>query len=200
MNKQNQNTPIIPQPSQAEVQYYLKEWDKLENYRHQENALNTLFCHTYPHNTDLNEILVKVATLNDFYSTNIMNVFAVATHINGILRIDERLKNGDETLVAEIANVHKLGKNFYSFATKFCAHHNEREFAIFDGYVERILVHFKDDFKSDSFMKKADLREYPKFKKILCDFKNHYKIKATFKELDKYLWQLGKQHFPRDKK
>lgn len=103
--------------------------------------------------------------------------------------------------MAEIANVFISGKekHFYSFATKFCSHHNKIDFAIFDGYVESVLAYFKDDLKSDSFTKKADLREYPKFKKILRDFKNRYKIKATFKELDKYLWQLGKQHFPRDK-
>lgn len=90
--KETKSKPIIPQPSQAEVQKWLKEWDNLVSYRHQENALNRLFHQTYPKNDDLSEILVKVATLNDFYSTNIMNVFAVAEHIKSILHIDERLK------------------------------------------------------------------------------------------------------------
>lgn len=196
MKKQNLN---IPTPRQSQLQYYLKEWDKLESYRNQESALNKLFHRTYPQNNDLDEVLVKVATLNDFYSTRIMNIFAVAKHIKGISCIDERLKNGDESLVDEIANVCELGKNFYSFATKFCAHHNDADFAIFDRYVERILMHFKGDFISDSFVKKADLREYPIFKKILRDFKAHYAIEATLKELDKYIWQLGKKHFPREK-
>ena len=32
-------------------------------------------------NTDMSDILIKVATLNDFYSTHILNIFKVAEHI-----------------------------------------------------------------------------------------------------------------------
>ncbi len=67
----------------------------MENYRKQESALNKLFYRTYPRNDDLDEVLVKVATLNDFYSTNIYNIFVVAKHILGIANIDKRLANGE---------------------------------------------------------------------------------------------------------
>lgn len=69
----------IPTPTQSELEKWLGQWHKgqaMENYRTQESALNKLFHHTYPRNDDLDEILVKVATLNDFYSTNIYNIFA----------------------------------------------------------------------------------------------------------------------------
>ena len=149
----------------------------------QECALNKLFHRTYPRNDDLDDILVKVATLNDFYSTNIYNIFAVARHILGIANIDKRLANGDESLVNEIANVRELGKNFYSCATKFCSHHNESDFAIYDSYVEKMLLYFQ---KRDRF---GD------FKKALNDFKAFYDLDCGLKELDMYLWQAGKKHF-----
>lgn len=33
----------IPNPSSEQVEYYLRSWDKLENYHLQENALDKLF-------------------------------------------------------------------------------------------------------------------------------------------------------------
>ena len=70
------------------------------------------------------DILLKVAALNDFYSTNIFSVYPVAKHILS-LNIDDRLMTGDVALVSDIQKVTINGveKNFYSFATKYCSHH-----------------------------------------------------------------------------
>ena len=95
----------IPKPTQKELEKWLDNWEKMENYRNQENALNKLFHETYPKNNDINEILIKVATLNDFYSTHILNIFKVAEHIKNIENLDDRLQKGDEKLVKEIAKV-----------------------------------------------------------------------------------------------
>ena len=53
------------------------------------------------------------------------------------LNIDERLSKHDDTLVNDIANIEINGKNkyFYSFASKYCSHHNSRYFPIYDRYV-----------------------------------------------------------------
>lgn len=191
----------IPKPTQKELEKWLDNWEKMENYRNQENALNKLFHETYPKNNDINEILIKVATLNDFYSTHILNIFKVAEHIKNIKNLDDRLQKGDEKLVKEIAKVGLKKKNgkkiiFYSFATKFSSHHNDKDFAIYDRYVEKILMHFKklDNF-SKNFTKKEDLKEYSNFKNILLDFRVYYKLDCNLKELDRYLWQLGRKYF-----
>ena len=193
----------IPKPCQEELKKWLDKWDEMENYLNQEKALNKLFHKTYPKNVDIREILIKIATLNDFYSTHILNIFKVAKHIKNIKNLDDRLQKGDKKLVNEIAEVglkNKNGKNiiFYSFATKFCSHHNDKDFAIYDSYVEKILMHFKkcDNF-SNEFTKKEDLKEYSKFKKVLVDFRIHYKLDCNLKELDRYLWQLGREYFTR---
>ncbi len=188
----------IPTPNKKEVEKYLYKWDSLENYVLQENSLDKLFFKLCPNNNDITDILIKASTLNDFYSTNIYSIFPVAKHILN-LNIDERLKRADETLVNDIANVTINGKRkfLYSFATKYCSHHLPKEFPIYDSYVEKVLMYF---FKKDGFskFKREDLKDYLKFKNILIQFKSFYNLdEYNLKEIDKYLWQLGKEYFPK---
>ena len=50
----------------------------------------------------------------------------------------------------DIARVNINGKdrNLYSFATKYCSHHNFNDYPIYDEYVAKVLLHFqrKDKF------------------------------------------------------
>lgn len=188
----------LPLPTIFEVDRYLKLWDSLENYVLQERALDKLFFDICPENNNIEDILIKCSTLNDFYSTNIFSIFPVAKHILEI-NIDKRLRRWDTSLVNDIAliKINWKEKNFYSFATKYCSHHFPLEFPIYDNYVEKCLLYFK---KKDNFFnfQKTDLKDYSKFKEILIWFKNFYWINwYNLKEIDKYLRQLGKEYFPR---
>lgn len=188
----------VPIPSSIEIKKYLNKWETLENYVLQENSLDKLFFKTYPKNDDINDILIKASSLNDFYSTNIFSVFSMSKHILD-LNIDSRLKKGDESLVNDIANVEINGKkrSFYSFATKYCSHHNPINFPIYDSYVEKVLVYFNKKYRFSNF-KKSDLKDYSKFKRVLIEFKKIYNIdEYNLKDIDKYLWQLGKEYFPK---
>lgn len=197
--RRNKTKMNITTPCVGEVEKYLRTWEALENYSLQERALNKLFLETYPSNTELEEVLVKVATLNDFYSTQIFSVYPVAKHIVN-LSIDERLKAGDLSLVNDIATVKMESgdeKNFYSFATKYCSHHQPLNYAIYDSYVEKVLKYYRN---VDGFSKFNDneLKQYAVFCKVLLDFQSFYHLEAyNLKELDRYLWQLGKDKFPK---
>lgn len=186
---------LIPTPSNKEVEKYIKKWYLLEDYYLQERSLDKLFLDMIPNNTTIEDILIKSSILNDFYSTNIFSIFPVAKHILE-LDIDERLKSGDSTLVDDIARVKSLNKRFYSFATKYCSHHNPLEYPIYDNYVDKVLKHFKKQDKFSNF-KSNDLKDYVRFKEVLFDFKEFYEIDYNLKELDKYLWQIGKEYFPK---
>ncbi len=188
----------IERPSKEQVLYYLHAWDVQENYVLQEHALDKLFFETYPQNTDINDILIKAASLNDFYSTNIFSIFAVAKHIQA-LDIDKRLEEGDASLVDDIADMTIGGKKrrFYSFASKYCSHHKPTLFPIYDSFVDRVLRYFR---KQDGFcsFSDEDLKNYPKFIKVLNAFQEFYHLEDfNKKDLDRYLWQLGKRYFPR---
>lgn len=181
---------IVPTPCKEEVEKYLSLWDCQEKYVAQEKALDKLFFGDFKCNDNLDNILIKCSALNDFYTTNIFNVYEVAKHILS-LNIDDRLQKGDPTLVDDIAKVTILGKYFYSFASKYCSHHNPKEYPIYDSNVVRALKYFRKK-NSDFDFNNDDLKKYEKFKEILIEFQKCYDIEYNFKDLDKYLWQLGK--------
>ena len=190
---------LPPKPSVSEVNKYLDEWINLEGYTSQERALNKLFLELLPGNSEITDILLKASCLNDFYSTRIFAIYPLAKRILSIKDLDKRLKAGDIKLVRELGNV-KIGDNkryFYSFATKYCSHHNPIAFPIYDSYVEKVLVYFNkvDEFSS---FKIKDLKDYRTFKGILLDFQRYYKLERfNLKEIDRYLWLLGKKFFPK---
>ena len=87
--------------------------------------------------------------------------------------------------------------NYYSFATKYCSYHNAVDFPIYDSYVDKVLRYFRDE---DNFAKfnNTELKNYICFKKILIIFQNYYNLeKYNLKQIDKYIWQLGKDYFPK---
>lgn len=190
---------LVPTPSIDEIEKYLAKWDSLENYRLQEDALDKLFFELCPNNTDISDILLKASTLNDFYSTNIFSIYPVAKHICS-LKIDTRLKAGDVILVDDIKKVviSDTEKNFYSFATKYCSHHNPIDYPIYDSYVDEVLRYFRNkdgfaEFQND------ELKDYTRFKDLLIDFRDFYELdKYNLKQIDQYVWQLGKDYFPKN--
>ncbi len=191
----------IESPNREAILRYNHAWNNLEGYRAQESALNKLFREFCPENKQLDDVLLKVTALNGFYSTNIFNIYVVSKHIMS-LDIDDRLDQGDISLVTDIASGHGVrGSNsgkekyFYSFATKYCSHHRPDVFPIYDSYVEKLLLHLRDKDRF-AFFDQAELRNSPRFKDVilaLCDF---YSLREfTLKEIDRYLWQYGKEKF-----
>lgn len=194
-------TPDIPTPCKSELEFYVRQWEQTDSYHSQEDALNRLFLKYAPRNTDIADILLKVAVLNDFYSTNIFSVYPVAKHILS-LNIDSRLQAGDISLINDIKRVEIAGKvkNFYSFATKYCSHHNPDNYPIYDSYVDDILIYLRnrDHF---AMFSSSDLKDYKIFKEILIRLQAFYSLcEYSLKQLDQYLWQLGKAYFPKQYK
>lgn len=189
----------IAKPTPNLIGEYLMKWTELENYKNQESALDKLFLNTYKENKKLDDILVKVATLNDFYSTQIFSVFPVAKHILE-LDIDKRLEREDMTLVNDIANVRinvNKSKNFYSFATKYCSHHKPLAYPIYDSFVNKLLLYYNKIYNFSDF-NGNDLKDYTKFKHIMCQFRTYFRLEQfNLKEIDKFLWQYGKEKFPK---
>lgn len=182
-------------PCKEEVKKYLDVWDKNTRLVESEKAIRKVF-EEYPKNNDLSEILIKASTLNTLYSTNIFSILPVAENILD-LNIDEKLKNGETDIVNKIGKIKKFDKNFYSFASKYCCHHNQDEYPIYDYYVERCLVYFNRKENFYDFTKK-ELRDYDTFKNVVIAFKEHFKLRDfSLRDIDKYLYSLGKENFKR---
>ena len=87
-------------------------------------------------------------------------------------------------------------RRFYSFATKYCRHHRPEEFPLpTTMWRSRCtilgpgrLCRFQDGAPED----------YRRFQKVLWVFRGRYGLEMfSWKELARYLWQLGKEFSPR---
>lgn len=162
-----------------------------------EDTIVKLFSEV-PENNNISNILVKCATLNSLASTNIIDVFYIAEHILK-LNIDDRLKQGDYKLVDEIGRKIIVGSSkraHYSFASKYCSYHLPRKYSIYDRYVALVLTELQDRDSYSDFKRTEDLRSYERYMKALEDFRNYYGFPEedfSKKNLDKYLWLLGKE-------
>ena len=83
-----------------------------------------------------------------------------------------------------------------SFANKYCVWHNyyvyqKDDFVIFDSVVRKKLKDFNKLYPFATFSDK-DLGNYATYKEILEQFRRHFKLKCSFRELDWYLWKMGK--------
>ncbi len=193
----------IKRPTADIIKEYLDTWETLDKYKKQEDALNKLFRDLCPENQCLDDILLKVAVLNTFYSTNVFNIARLAEHIQ-TLEVDERLRQGDITLVTDISKGHGIkntsnGKEicFYSFATKYCSHHQPDIFPIFDNYVGDLLVYYSNLDGFANFTR-GQLRDITIFHKALLSMQMYYSLEAfSLKEIDRFLWQYGKECFPK---
>ena len=94
----------VPHPSSEQVEHYLRALDELENYHLQEDALDKLFFTLCPENSDMSDILLKVAALNDFLQYKyLLCISGGKAYLS--LNIDDRLMTGDVALVSDIQKV-----------------------------------------------------------------------------------------------
>lgn len=188
--------PLDYKPSVKDAQWFIDNWQKLPSYTDQERALDKLFMELCPKNNRIEDVLIKCSALNDFYSTNIFGIHTLAEHILS-LNIDERLHQVDYSLIGDIAKVEVNGKEhcFYSFATKYCSHHLPEKYAIYDNYVEKVLLSLNKKEPFSNF-KREDLKDYETYMSVIRGFSQHFGLtQFSIKQLDQYLWQLGKWYF-----
>ncbi len=200
MNKKNSNIKELPDRNELKdlVPVYLKKWENLQDYPEQEQVLRILFGKC-PKNNDFNKVMIKVATLNTFYSTYLKSVPMMVNQILTIPNFDMMLEDGDPWLVDKICEME--GYTPFSFATKYCSHHNPTAYPIYDSFVAKVLTayqerdHFtniKTDLSSTNKKKSYEKDFYP----IITEFQDYYNLsKYSYKKLDRFLWLLGKVHF-----
>lgn len=188
-------------PTNKLIDEYIDKFNKDERYYLADQAIIKLF-QKFPENKNLEDILLKISVINDLYSTNIFATFIMARHIQH-LDIDNELHKGNPSIVTKISSGHNIRAkktdreiNFYSFATKYCNWHNKDAYPIYDSFVDKILIAYRNKDKFSKFENK-DLKNFERFKDIITDFKNNYNLTTyNLKEIDKFLWIYGKTIFP----
>lgn len=146
----------------------------------------------YPDNTNKDIIANKVYLLNKHYSTRVPRQ-DMANHIYA-LNIDSLLSKKDKSVVTKIA---QCGKQYYSFATKYCAMHKPNDYPIFDNEVWKFLEYLnKQDFfsvqTSEYFAHVKDEKDgYEYYIKIYDEFMEKSGINKytnNYRDVDRYIW------------
>jgi hypothetical protein len=170
------------------------------DFQNADEAVRKVF-QTFPQNTDLSDILVKVAVLNTFYKTGIFDVIKISQHILRINNIDERIKQGDLSLVDEIKSGHGIQYRngneieFLSFATKYCHWHRPDIYPIYDQFSAKTLYELQKNFKFfNGRITQKDLKDYKKYKEVLDCCINFFEFGDDwrYKMIDQALWIYGK--------
>jgi len=195
----------LPRPTEELVRAKIGEFDR--EYEPIEDTLKQLIAQ-FPQNTDLSQVIVKVAAINLLYNTWIVGFKTVAQHIVR-LNIDSDLKEGSAEIIGKIAQVQFGGKtrNNYSFATKYCSWHRQECYPIWDSRVDECLwqyrgrrlnqdLYTKEPRPFPTFERRSDLWNYAKFREIVKEFCGHFELDFSFKQIDKFLFQLGNEYFP----
>ena len=212
--------------------------DIYKNYREQEKVIENIFSENGVFaklgRENLQQIvLLKVSVLDSFYSTNLakFGIYEVAKHIAKLEQKDQihqKIRNANpqnynelKDIVKQIAECKRKDdkkKVFYSFATKYCFHHNQNAFRIYDSFVREVLVVFNNGKKNNTnfadmpselvgtnfFEKKLidtklrKLENYDTFLKAIDRFAEFYGLKnenaQDRRKLDHFLWILGKEN------
>ena len=163
----------------------------------------------YPENTDPCIVAFKVCLIDSTNTTNLgrhksrVNIDELANHICKIKNIDQRLKDGDPTLVNEIANVNNK-INLFSFASKYCCYHNRNvygkdDYSIFDSIVKEFLPKYCTVNRivevTESMLNGwKNSYDYKSFNDFITKKLNDWNITTPFRrrKLDWFLWYFNR--------
>ena len=163
-------------------------------------ALLTSVLRRFPENTDPELVALKIALIDLANSTHIgthrkkIVVKELADIIVGIRDFDERLRQGDPSLVPLIAKTN--GKvNFFSFASKYCTFHSVNvygndDYVILDSVVKHALPKYVVGLHEATIDKWVKTYNYVAYKACIDALLDSNGISIAFRrrKLDHYLW------------
>ncbi len=152
------------------------------------------------------------------------SISAMAEVIKDINDFDVRLAQGDHTLVDEMCSKMQSLENEidpnvrypkpFSFATKYCCNHNEDDFPIYDSFVAKVITRYQrteaflpagdvlrnrwdEAYRMDGIISKEEALKVSYadlFVPIVTRFRDTYCKTLSYRQLDRFLWLLGKEY------
>jgi hypothetical protein len=193
-----QNSPpssvnqTLQRPTPSLVQKYVTQFESDFECVDADAAI-TLLIDKFPQNRKIEEVLLKVAAVNQLYNAGVYTraIYAVARLICS-LDVDAKLGQGSLALVDEIAHTEITGENHrYVFATKYCHWHRHDAYPIYDDVVSDLLWKYQKANGFATFKQGAlDSEDYPLYKGIIDEFRCFYGLgEVSYRQLDKFLWR-----------
>lgn len=160
--------------------------DELEQWKAADRALDYL-GKAMPSNTQLDQVLLKAAALNQLYATRVFALHAMASHIVEVFS-SEAMRD-ECSLVERIAYLEASGKEHESFASKYCHFFVDNDrFPLFDQYAPVVV---RMHLGRGNYRCKTSDRTYRNFYEDLQTLRRSISFDPTVRELDHYLWLRG---------
>lgn len=178
-----------------------------------ENKIIDEVLKTYPKNDNKSFVAMKICLIDLTNGTNLFKNLGTEGGLDKLaeritqVNFDERVKDGDLKLVEDLATwcKCKLGKNLFSFISKYCLYHNIHcyggdAYVIYDSIVCSVIPKYitaeefyditKKKLYKNSFTKMKDEFNYHDYVKIIDRIleKNKIEINNPHRMLDWYLW------------
>lgn len=158
-------------PSVFEALYFLKEWRANTDLVANKQRLDELFL-VQPFELSEQSLSEKVHLLNDIYGTHTQET--IVTHLSQINNLELRISQGDLSVVDDIQASQQEGA--YSFATKFCHHHNPIAYPFFSFTINNTLYKFEN--RDHFYGKHYNYNNYSEFYNAMQAFRNHYGLET----------------------
>lgn len=193
----------LPKLSTTQINNVFLEYED-QGGNHLNEKLTKLFKAFQDHDDEY-DTLIKVATLNKIYSTNMRSLGPMVDNIvNAIgkskldsLKTQEYVKLVDIISITDHGNhkgKRKIIRNL-SFASKYIHFISNNQTPILDAYIWIMM----QGYLHQTFGRKAKRTQpktYHNFYEQFCRFKKAMKLESTSNyKLDKVLWYMGKQRF-----
>ncbi|MBQ9546621.1 MAG: hypothetical protein IJU90_04985 [Bacteroidales bacterium] len=171
---------------------------------YKEQEVWSFFDH-HPISNNEEIVKYKIYLLNRSYKTRVPKEDALKA-ICSLKGLDEKIEEGCSDAVSMIVNALEevRGKKYYSFATKYCAMQNPKEFPIYDsvvaGIFETMLKRKMIIVDSIENTTKEPLKDYCNYKKIYDSFIQQFGVgkEHKYRGIDLYLWGGANEVFQKE--
>lgn len=203
---------MVEKINNEDLELYAKKVSEDKKYGGEGVLIDEAFK-TYPYNNDKSIVAMKICLIDITNGTNLSRnlgkqggLYKLSEKIVNS-NFDERVKNGDLSLVEELSKWTKdeLGKNLFSFISKYCLYHNihcydKDDYVIYDSVVSDNLYRYisDDDYMKltgkklhkNSFYKLRNDINYQDYIKVINFIikKNNITIDRPHRKLDWYIW------------
>jgi hypothetical protein len=191
---------ILVEPNNSNIEAMLKQHDK-DGGNSINDSLTKLFNSLNDEKNEY-ELSIKVAALNQIYSTAIQYITPVVS------QICKNINNSHKSLsIAQYAEtVDKIATVTWvsptsakqhtrcnmSFSSKYIHFLSGRQLPIYDSYIWIVMIGYLNQ-KNKTKLSFSPPKSYQEFYSIFLGFKKDFSLtERTNYDLDKYLWQYGK--------
>lgn len=191
---------ILDEPNNSSIEAILKQHNEDGGNRVNDN-LTKLF-NSFNDETNEYEVLIKVAALNQIYSTAIQYIAPVVS------QIQKNINNNHKTfsiaqyaeMVDKITTVTWVSptsakqhtRRNLSFSSKYIHFLSGRQLPIYDSYIWIVMIGYLNQ-KNKTKLSYSPPKSYQEFYSLFLRFKDDFGLtERTNYDLDKYLWQYGK--------